>query len=509
MAKAIVARQHGDCFQARLFWLNAASLLDPDGHIVRVSFEAGPRGFDDIVIEYDAQRAPLDHEGRPIFHEHIQCKWHKNPGSFGYADFIDPDFINAATTSLLENARQAQVTHAPDGIGCRFKLLSNWRIVSGDPLEALVLKSSDAIDLGRLAEGKTERSRMGRVRKLWCDHLGINESELTTLARTLAIAETLESLESLRTRLDERFASAGLVRISPSSTAFLYDDLIEKLHAQGRNEFDRNTFQEMARAEGILDVRANVSLPSPPTFGVRSFMHPIDNLDERCDQILNLVPFFDGRYIHEPSDWKGRVLPELRDFLRGAAHSSDQLRLILDAHVSLAFAAGTILNVKSGKRIEIEQRGHGRAFWSREDLPADGDWPQLQIEEEDCGGDGGGISVALSLTHDVSPAVRAFVVDELPEVSRIIHCKPETGVSQNSVRCGHHAWMIAESLTQHVKALRQSGLRLSPVHIFMAGPNGLAFFLGQHQQVMGQVTVYEWDFEGQRGGGYSPGVRLA
>lgn len=505
MAGSNIARQHGDCFQGRIFWLHAALLLDPDSPVERVLFEVGPRGFDDLVVEYDPQRAPLDHEGQPLHREHIQCKWHASPGSFGFADFVEPAFINATTYSLLQNARRAQLDHAPGGTGSRFKLLTNWRIANGDPLEYLVSKSSDAFNLQRLQEGKTSRSRMGAVRKLWCDHLGIDEPELLVFARTLAVAETVESLDSLRSRLDERFAAAGLRRIPPSSSAFLYDDLVQKLHAQGRIDFDRQSFRAMSAAEDLL--RKAEPDYAVPTFGVRSFMHPIDNLDDRCDKMLNLVPYFDGRYIRDPADWHLSILPELNGFLRGHAQSSDAMRLILDTHVSLAFATGALLNMKSGKRIEIEQRGHGRALWSRDDHPVDASWPELAFDDEDLSNAGDEIAVALSLTHDVSAAVQSHVAANLPSVGSIVYCRPGNGISQSSVRCGHHAWRMAESLVANLAAIRarEKGGR---VHLFMAGPNALAVLLGQHQQAIGPVTLYEWDFERQRGGGYSPAVQL-
>ena len=63
MTLANVARQQGNSFQARLFWLYATCLLDPRKNIVRVSFEAGPKAFDDILIEYDPKSALPDHEG--------------------------------------------------------------------------------------------------------------------------------------------------------------------------------------------------------------------------------------------------------------------------------------------------------------------------------------------------------------------------------------------------------------------------------------------------------------
>ena len=69
--------------------------------------------------------------------------------------------------------------------------------------------------------------------------------------------------------------------------------------------------------------------------------------------------------------------------------------------------------------------------------------------------------------------------------------------------------MLTEAVVQHLLALRSQGHRASPVHVFIAGPNGFAFFLGQHQQAIGPAAIYEWDFDGQRGGGYSLGLSVA
>ena len=324
-------------------------------------------------------KAPVSHEGMPICIEHVQCKYHTTAGTFGYRDLIDPAFINAARHSLLQRAHQAQLDHAPDGTGVRFELKTNWRIHPDDPLFELIGKSSDAVDLDRLFVGKTDRSRMGAVRKLWREHLGIDDNALHLLARVLAVAETPESLMALRERLDERFAAVGLERVPASKSTFFYDDLIAKLLAQGV-EFDRDSFREMALREGILDK------PAPAehvlVIGVRSFMHAIDNLENRSERMLNLVPYFNGRYVREKADWQERIYPELRAFVLDSARSSDRLRLVLDAHVSLTFAGGTLLNVKAGKQIEIEQRTGGRRFWSMDDTAPDLAWPKFVFESD-------------------------------------------------------------------------------------------------------------------------------
>lgn len=502
MTRANVARRQGDDFQSRLFWLRAASLLDRRSPVIKVAYETGPKGFDDIWVEYAPQGAPLDHEGHPIVRRHIQCKWHTTAGVFGHADLVNPEFINAERFSLLQKAHQAQNKYAANGLGCRFELVTNWRIKSDDPLLDLVSKEADAINLGKLFDGtKTNDSRMGRVRKLWSEHLELDHAGLQLVARTLAIAEASESLHSLQDRLDDKFASVGMRRVPPSETAFFYDDLIVKLSAQGRLEFDRDGFLEMCRKEKLLDPGGTAK--DILTIGVRSFMHPIDNLEDRCTESLNLVPYFHGRYIRDRADWHSKILPDLTNFLVIAARSTDQIRIVLDAHVSLAFCAGALLNVKSGKRVEVEQRSNGRRFWSADDAPSDPNWPNLGFKEDTTGGSGNEIAVAIGLTHDIAAQVRAYVFAALPQVGRILYIQPKMGASQYSVCGGRHAWQLSEAVAQR---LHQIGSPKS--HIFIAAPNAFSFFLGQHQKAIGHVALYEWDFDGARGGGYSLGLAI-
>ncbi|MFV2073225.1 MAG: SAVED domain-containing protein, partial [Thermoanaerobaculales bacterium] len=298
--------------------------------------------------------------------------------------------------------------------------------------------------------------------------------------------------------------AVGLRRVPASESAFLYDDLLAKLLAQGRIEFDLESFREMARSEGILGDPA--SRENVRSIGIRSFMHPIDNLENRCERVLNLVPYFDGRYIRDPEDWRRSVHPDLREFVLDAARASDRLRVILDTHVSLAFAVGALLNVKSGKRIEIEQRTGGRRFWSVNDGTSDSSWPGFVFEHEQLAEGREEIAVTVSLTHDVARDAGAFVAGQLPQVAHVLHCRLEGGPSQHALRCGRHAWQLAEALVRRLSELRAQRQRFARVHFFLAGPNGFAFFLGQHQQAIGSAFVYEWDFDGLRDGSYSLGL---
>ena len=177
ITQAVIARKHGDDFQARLFWLHAALLLDTNGHVIRVGYETGPKAFDDVLVEYDPGRAPQDHHGLSVLRDHFQCKWHVKLGEFSYADLTDPAFSNATSLSFLKRARDAQLQYAPEGTGARFKLVTNWRLIAGDPLAKLIRTQWHALDLAALFDGTTDASAMGKLRKAWSDHLDRSQGQ--------------------------------------------------------------------------------------------------------------------------------------------------------------------------------------------------------------------------------------------------------------------------------------------------------------------------------------------
>lgn len=503
MTQAVTVRRDGDTFQARLFWWHAARLLDPQSPITRVGFESGPKSFDDIWVEYDPTKSGADQYGYPLRREHIQCKWHVAPNTYGFRHLTDPDFVNANARSLLQRAHEAQLKYAPDGIGVRFKLLTNWRLDRTDPLRQMVGTRSSAIRLERLYEAASDKSKSGSLRKSWREHLGVNDDELRLLARTLAFGEATDSLEGLRDHLDILLGYVGLKRVPASSSAFLYDDLVFQWMAQGRIEFDRKALENVCNREGLLGPIS----PRCRVFGVKSFEHSIDRLEQRCEKVLNFVPAFDERFIRNASDWTTELYPKLRDFLLSAARDSDKLRLVLDAHTTLAFAVGSILNVKSGRYVELEQRSTGKRIWAADDEGHDPEWPNPTVEPTELDPLKPDIAVAVSLTHDIKPDVLAFLESQSMPVGRLLRITSSGGSSGQSVRCGRHAFELAEAV---VAAIRQERLKKATgmLHFFIAAPNAFTFFLGQHQPLLGNLCLYEYDFEGLRDRSYSSSLAL-
>lgn len=502
MTQAVAVRRDGDAFQARIFWRKAACLLDPASPVMVVGFESGPKGFDDVWVAYAADRAPGDHEGRPILREHIQCKWHVSINDFGYADLIDPEWINANRFSLLQRARAAQISHARDGIGARFKLLTNWRIGQADPLRGYINQKSKTLRLKDLFDGTTDRSIAGKVRKLWREHLDIDDKELMLLARTLSLDTDSTSLDDHRDNLDLLFENRGLRRVPVSESSFVYDDVAFQWLAQGRLEFDRQTFREACKREGLLAVDGHVHV----VFGVKSFEHPFDRLEDRCTVVLDLIPHFDERAIRDQADWASTLYPNLKGFLQTAAKGSQHLRLILDTHITLAFAAGSVLNIKSGRDVEIEQRAVHRNVWHSSDIPRDSSWPEWEFDLEMLNQSEGDMAVAVCLTHDVVSAVKSHLAASSPETSSLLIARPTCGAGARSVVCGQHAFDLAEALALRINQQRTGNI--TPLHLFIAAPNAFTFFLGQRQPGLGKTTLYEYDFEGSNGGGYRPSLSL-
>jgi hypothetical protein len=507
MTQAVNARRDGDTFQARIFWLKAAKLLDDEGNVVRVGFESGPKGFDDVWVEYDQRNAPLDQYGQSLAIERLQCKWHAGLGVYTHIDLTRPEYINATTKSLLQRAYGAFDVDRTARKRSRIKLVTNHRVDQADVLHGLIRSRSHTLKVDELFAGKTDRSATGKLRKVWREHLGVDDDELKALCATLGFSHTGESLDDLRERLDEACRAFGLRRVEPRASGTIYDDTVFQWASQGRLDFDRKSFREACAREGFLADQTKKLV----IFGVKSFEHAFDRLEDRCERVLNLVSEFDDRFIRDATAWQSTLQPALSQFLREIAVSSGpRLRIALDTHATLAFAAGAVLNAKSGRLVEIEQRTPDRKVWASDDAAPAPDWPSWEFATYEIARNGDGIALAVGLTHDVEAKVREFVENKLHSVRKLLVAKPHGGPSQRVVRSGAHASLLAEALAAQIKREREGQLEFGEdrVHLFIAGPNGFTFYLGQHIESFKPVTLYEFDFESLRDKSYQPSLSL-
>ncbi|WP_408913618.1 SAVED domain-containing protein [Brucella pseudogrignonensis] len=499
MADAVIANWSGHDFQARFFWIKASALMDPAQHyVVEVTYEAnGPKSFDDVVVKYNPGRQTAT--GSPVLADYHQIKFHMDgAGRFGYEDLTKPEFLNAKAVSLLQRLKDAK-KEAPENSA--FTLVTIDSIADGDALDKIVSSIDGSLRFDRLFDGTGSRSKMGKVRKCWREHLGLaDDEELKALLQGLRISAGVMTLEKLRDEVNLYFRVVGLLPCYESA-GFKYDAEARALKTQNRNRFDRTSFEELCREQGWLDERPSKEYRS---VSIRSFpVLPIHELEAPAEDYLSLLHMFDERHLQIGNDWQSSVQPVVEQFLKGVVTRHSSVRLYLDTHASIAFLAGANLGLKSGIAVELVQKGRrNHSVWLADDEKIG---PAAEITTSQIG-DGIDVALVASLTHDAFEDASEYIARALPDVGLIIHCTPQHKSGQQAIVGGQHAAEMADDAVAAVRKARRP--QYAKTHIFVTGPNAFTFFLGQHQQAIGECVFYEYDFNRRIDGSYHPSFRM-
>lgn len=500
MADSITATWHGGNYQARVFWQNALCLLFDHSSVSEVSFEAdGPKAFDDVVVKYDP---PIPRSGpERISADYHQIKWHvETGGRFGYEDLTKPKFIGATAFSLLQRLQTAKQT-APSS--AQFTFLTTYRIRDDDPLAQLISGNDSTLLIDKLFDGTTDRSRSGKIRKCWREHLDLaNDGELKSIVSGLRIVQGYLTLELLRHDINLKAQIAGTKAYSDANSDFRYDELARQLKIRKLNTLTRESLLQFCQEEDSLDIRPVESDLYRP-IAIRSFLGPAaDVVDVPEEDVLMLTDEFRERYLQDGRDWQRDIRPKVETFLSGAIKKSSHLRLILDAHASIAFLAGTVLHLKSGVDLELVQKGCiGMRTWRADDGTAT-KAAHFSIDATSLG-DRPDIALAISVAQPVETQVRAYIAENLPSVGKMIAFSLPSGPGQRVVVGGEHAAILAEQIAYHLKAVK-ADYADATVHLFAACPNSLLFFLGQHHQNISPTIVYEFDYDNKGFKSYQP-----
>jgi hypothetical protein len=505
MAKKIVARQQGDDYQARWFWLQACSLLDDFSWVERVVYEdVKLKSFDDVAVYYrsgytDKKDIPLD----AVFY---QVKFHvTSAGALTAESLCNPAFIGAKTCSLLQRMKNAHDHCYTNSVKHRLVLYTPWSIHPDDPLAGIHSLSDGSIRWETLATGR-ERSELGILRKRWREHLGLHsDDELRQVLANVRIKQG-PTLDDLGRSLNWRLEAKGLKPVAENSLSHPYDELTRKILAENMNELTAKSMLEICGREGLV-----VKTPTRPannvtSLGIRSFLRWAEDLQNQTQFMLCLSHHFSGREIKNRDDWNTAIPNSLATFLQHHITRGGSYWLHLDTHSSIAYLAGHLLPEKIGVNIEVVQHsGGGTSFWSFSSgqETSSGLW---EFVEETCHQGAVESALVIGLTHNIRDNVVHYIQESLPSVGRIIVALPAGGPSSASVQDGAHAEELANQLTRY---LRSKGISINAenrVHIFFAAPNGFVFCLGRKMQSFPHWTLYEYDFGSGVIGAYSPSI---
>ena len=149
-----------------------------------------------------------------------------------------------------------------------------------------------------------------------------------------------------------------------------YDELARQLKVRQLSTLNRETLLQLCLEEGLLVERAVEPDPFLP-IAIRSFLGPAaDIVGAGPEDTLLLTDDFRQRYLQADREWQRDIRPKVETFLRTSVRKSAKLRLILDAHASIAFLAGAVLDLKSGVETQLVQKGrsapeHGEPTMAR------------------------------------------------------------------------------------------------------------------------------------------------
>lgn len=272
-------------------------------------------------------------------------------------------------------------------------------------------------------------------------------------------------------------------------------------------EFNREVPGPTERGEGTpelkLGIRTFVKSPKFPHFEAWA-----KNLDEETENLLALEGSFDGRFIRDPEGWATSILPRLDSFFSDALDTGRPLGLQLVAHSTVAFAAGYSLPIRAEAPISLVQRtARGTETWSERKgpRPSDSCWAPFEVEERDP--NVADIAVAIAITNEVAPALAHYLSVSPLRVGRIIQARIAGEPGKTRVESGAHAHTLATQLHQYLKD--HTGNRTQRrLHLFIAAPNAFVFYFGQLARSLGQVQLYEYDFEAAGHGTYEPSLAL-
>jgi hypothetical protein len=346
---------------------------------------------------------------------------------------------------------------------------------------------------------------LGKVRKLWREHLGSpDDAALRAVVTGFRIFDGHRSLEELKESIVTRAKTVGVLTTAPTTSDFRFDELARALKKRGLSSFTRATFQQLCKDEGLLQEIIAAADPFLP-IAIRSFLGPAsDIVGASPENTLLLTDSFRQRYLRDDVDWQRDIRPSVEAFLRAKITERAHLRLTLDAHASVAFFAGAVLDVKSGVSVELVQKGRvGSRVWRADDA-SETAGAAFQIAEATLG-DGPEIAVAISVAQSAEPAARAYCAKALPKVGRLISFALPSGPSQQGVRGGGHAAALAEAIANNLRAVK-GGDPDTVTHVFAAAPNALLFYLGQQHQAIAPCVVYEFDFDRRGNKSYQPSM---
>jgi len=371
------------------------------------------------------------------------------------------------------------------------KLVRAWRKLDGAPATVeLALVTNRAPDpqdplvsrrdartrllLPHAAQGG-EKSAAGQARSAWAAAVGLSEAELLRflgvldfdLARDVGHLEQYVGSLMLLTGMhgDPGAINAGI-------------DWIGRTVVRGQREVDLG---DIHRAVDELGLHAS----NTKTLVSVATLLP-DRMAAEAEYAIDWVDRFEGNDAfakRKPATpWTWSQLQTDLESIPAHLGAARHVGFTGSMRLATAFAVGTTMRMVTGVDVSIVQRGD---LWCSDE---DYGTPIEPETVEHVLGQGDDLAIAVEVATPIGGDVKSYVRDVDLPVDRLVVIRPPGGPKDNAVRSAREACALAVGIRDEVRRRVRHAPR---VHVFQAGPVGLALLVGHRWNRVAPTIVYE------------------
>ena len=218
-----------------------------------------------------------------------------------------------------------------------------------------------------------------------------------------------------------------------------------------------------------------------------------EELKKQCYSYLDLSRYFDDRLCKDVKGWEN-IKKDVDEFTKSFEYSiTYQIELVFICY-SIAYYLGLCLNSKTGRKIKVRQGNKGLEDWTPDLSNDEKEYVKFLVDDK-CviDKDTDDIAITISATQDIRNDVVEYIKAKDINVKKVIHFElPDEIIGNKSVQGGNNAWKLAQQIKNWLNSNRTIKEKQANIHIFMAAPVTMAFFLGQQSFTFNNVSLYEY-----------------
>ena len=202
---------------------------------------------------------------------------------------------------------------------------------------------------------------------------------------------------------------------------------------------------------------------------------------------LNWSRLFTHRFA-TADKWQEVIAPALAGVYQAVRNAAPGRALAVEGRSSLAACLSLGHTFREVTKVPLSWTQHpSGAVWSLAVPPVDAGF-RVSLRHQHVGSND--LAVLISVAGDVEPAVVA--TSTLPTFRAVLKVAPADGSARRELVAAQGA-QLARQIVGAIREIRGQLRTIERIHLFLAGPAGLAVLLGQLLNAVGPVQTYEHD----------------